>query len=152
MPVPPPSALYCAKSSRNTSATTHVPMAKYGPAQAEDDEGGRQRNRRRDQPGKQDRQHRVEAGQDDQPEQAVGAEADEGLLADRHQPGKAGEQVPVLRQAEHGEHEEQVLDQRAPGDERDGEQDGDEYDAGNRRDARRAGAGGEAVAGSVARR
>ena len=45
-------------------------------------------------------------------EQRVGAEPDEGLLADRDQPGIAGEQVPVLRQRQHGEHEEQVLQQR----------------------------------------
>ena len=61
-----------------------------------------------------------------QREQAVGAEPDEGLLADRDQSGEAGEQVPVLRQAQHGEHEEQVLDQRAAGDERHGEQERDE--------------------------
>ena len=28
VPVPPPSAFTCASTSRNTSATTHVPMAK----------------------------------------------------------------------------------------------------------------------------
>ena len=38
-------------------------------------------------------------------EQRVGAEADEALMADRQQAGKAGQQVPALR---HGEDEEDL--------------------------------------------
>ena len=95
-------------------------------AQAEHHEGGRQSDDRGAEAGQRNGQQRIDAEQDQQREQAVGAEPDKGLLADRDQPGKAGEQVPVLRQAQHGEHEEQVLDQRPAGDERHGEQQRDE--------------------------
>ena len=54
-------------------------------------------------------------------EHRIGADADEGLLADRDQPGIAGEQVPELRQRQHGQDEEQVLDHAARGEERRGE-------------------------------
>jgi hypothetical protein len=75
----------------------------------------------RAQPGKRDRNQRVDAVEDCERKQAVGAETDKGLLADGDQPCEARKQVPVLREAEHGEHEEQVLQQPSPGDERHGD-------------------------------
>ena len=67
--------------------------------------------------GDQDGDDRIDAEQDDAAEHRIGAEADEGLLADRDQPGITGKQVPVLRQHQHGEDEEQILDDAARDDE-----------------------------------
>jgi hypothetical protein len=43
------------------------------------------------------------------PEARIGAEPDEGLLADADEAAIARQQVPALRQRDHREQEEQVL-------------------------------------------
>ena len=64
-------------------------------------------------PGQHDRRQRVDAGVHGEREQQIAAEPDEGLLADGDEAGVARKQVPVLGQRQHGEDEDQVVDQVA---------------------------------------
>ena len=95
----------------------HHPGAdgEIGALQAEHHECGRQREEARHQAGQQDRQQRIDAGMDGEGEQQVGAEPHERLLADGDEARVAGQQVPVLGQRQHGEHEDQVVDEIALG-------------------------------------
>ena len=63
-------------------------------------------------------------------EQQIAAEPDEGLLAYRDEPGVAGQQVPELGQRQHGEHEDQIVEQIAAGEGRQRYQHRDEAGAG----------------------
>ena len=93
-----------------------------------------------DQAGQHDRKHRFEAGHQGKGEQRIGADADEGLLADRNQTGASGQQIPQLRQREHGEDVKQFLQQTAAGEARQRDQHGDgqaRKESGERRFPRR---------------
>ncbi len=111
----------------------HHPGAdgEVGAAQPEDDKGGGERQRASQEPGEQDGNERIEPGVEGEREQQIAAEADEGLLAHRDEPGIAGEQVPILRQRQHGEHEDQVVEQVAAGEGGERDEQGNEADAGN---------------------
>ena len=82
-------------------------MSAVGSANSADDNA-------RDRNGEQ----RIDAAEQREREQEVAAEPDEGLLADRDQAGIAREQVPALRQRQHVEQEDQVLNQVAAGEDR----------------------------------
>ena len=75
---------------------------------------------------------RIDAAEQREREQEVAAEPDKGLLADRDQAGIACEQVPALRERQHVEQEDQVLNQVAAGEDRKQHQD-QQNDTGGKR-------------------
>ena len=95
----------------------------------ENHQSGGKRQRHRNESGQRDGDHRIQAVEDGRREQGVAAQTDERLLADRHQAGVARQQVPVLRQREHRQHEEQILDDAARNEGRSDRQRGEKGDA-----------------------
>ena len=86
-----------------------------GAAQAEDYQRRRNGNETGNRAGQHDRRDQIETGHDGKRKQRIGADADEGLLAHGNQPGATGKQIPELRQSQHGEHVEQLLQQHTTG-------------------------------------
>ena len=84
-----------------------------GAAQTEHDQRRRNGDEAGDDAGEDDREDGIDAGDQGKGEQRIGADADESLLADRNQAGTAGQQIPQLRQRQHGEDVKQFLQQRA---------------------------------------
>jgi len=70
----------------------------------------------RDRAGEQNRDNGIDPDHHDASEQRVGPEPDKRLLPHRDQPTPAGQHVPQLRQRQHREHENQILNQIARGD------------------------------------
>ena len=77
-------------------------------------------------------EQRIDAAEQREREQEVAAEPDKGLLADRNQAGVACEQIPALRERQHVEQEDQVLNQGAACEDRKQHQD-QQHDTGGKR-------------------
>ena len=87
------------------------------------------------------REQGIEAAEQREREQEIAAEPDKGLLADRDQAGIAREQIPALRERQHVEQEDQVLNQVAAGEDRKQHQRQQNDSGGNRGGARGAARG-----------
>jgi hypothetical protein len=124
IPVPPPSCFIWASSKPEDFGRNPAADRKIGATQPEQGKACRQSEERSDAPAI--KWPAADPARDRRGEQAVGAEPDKCLLADRDEARIAGQQVPILGKRQHGEHEEEILKQRAAGEEGQDDQHGKE--------------------------